>query len=180
MRHKTSILLFSLSAIVFVVLVRQLAIRYLPLAIVPSHIAIESSNHSVVFTGSVPTRIVLKDIGIDLPVISTEVKNNVWPETISGVSFMSNSVVPGETGNSIFWGHNFPRLLGNLDQAQPGQTISVYFTTGKKDFVIAKKAIISATDTSILDATSGAQLTLYTCTGFLDSQRLALVAYTQN
>jgi sortase (surface protein transpeptidase) len=164
-------LFFLASAIILIALGYQLWLRYQPSS------AIQPYNHSAIEPASrLPTRITLSDIGLDLPVIPVEVLNNIWPETTEGVSYMSNSPLPGDPGNSIFWGHDFPRLLGNLKSATVGQTLSVYFGSVKKDFIISKKIITSPTDLSILSSTIYPQLTIYSCTGFLDSQRLALVA----
>ena len=60
----------------------------------------------------------IKDLGIDLPVIPAKAKNNHWDTTDNGVSYLLSSPVPGDTGNSIFYAHNWASLFGNFASAR--------------------------------------------------------------
>lgn len=128
-------------------------------------------------TEVLPVGIVIESQKISLPVYPAEIKNNEWEATNKGVSYLKNSVVPGEKGNSIMYGHNWPNLLGRLPKVKPGEKITVNFSdNSSKDFVIEYTAQVDPGQTSILDNSSDNRITLYTCTGFLDNKRFVVVA----
>jgi LPXTG-site transpeptidase (sortase) family protein len=94
------------------------------------------------------------------------------------VTFVKGSATPGSIGNSIFYGHNWTSLLGRLPGARIGDEVTITMDNGiVKTFVITKTKIVSPNDTEVLDDTNFSRLTLYTCTGFLDSKRF--VAFAQ-
>jgi LPXTG-site transpeptidase (sortase) family protein len=124
-----------------------------------------------------PVRMIILKQNIDLPVFPAELANGKWPANKSGISYLVASPVPGEKGNSILYGHNFPNLLGHLSLVRPGDTIEIRYNDGSAAyFVIVYLQTVSPSDTSILDQTDDYRLTLYTCTGFLDSKRFVVVA----
>lgn len=128
-----------------------------------------------------PSRILIPDLNIDLPVVPTKITNGHWTTTPNGVSYLTTSARPGELGNSIFYGHNWPRLLGRLKEIQSGQLIIISTSHNRPSqiFRVAMVQTVSPSDTSLLAPTSNSQLTLYTCTGFSDFQRLVVIAYPQ-
>jgi LPXTG-site transpeptidase (sortase) family protein len=126
-----------------------------------------------------PDRIIISEIGIDLPVIPSQIKDGVWQTTPRGISYLISSANPGEIGNSIFYGHKWPNLLGNLKNIKPGNKIMVLSKNQTRTFWISQVLIVSPKDIQVLNSGSNAQLTLYTCYGFADLKRLVVVAYTQ-
>jgi LPXTG-site transpeptidase (sortase) family protein len=117
-------------------------------------------------------------LGINLPIETQEISATIWPETDRGVTFVKGSATPGSIGNSIFYGHNWTSLLGRLPGARIGDEVTITMDNGiVKTFVITKTKIVSPNDTEVLDDTNFSRLTLYTCTGFLDSKRF--VAFAQ-
>ena len=127
-----------------------------------------------------PTVIKLASVGLELPIVPTELKNGHWQATTEGVSYLISSPLPGEIGNSIFYGHNWPNILGNLPQIKPGDTIEVDFSDGShKKFRIEYTLTVTPDQTHILNPSQDRRLTLYTCTGFLDSKRFVAVAIIQ-
>src|SRR3972149_12120618 len=80
---------------------------------------------------SLPATISLPDLGLTLPVIPAQIISNVWPTTTAGVSYLFTSARPGDTGNSIFYGHNWPRLLGKLSQVELGAIITISDNLGR-------------------------------------------------
>jgi LPXTG-site transpeptidase (sortase) family protein len=127
-----------------------------------------------------PVRIVIPDLKIDLPVVSTQLIDGHWPTTPMGVSYLSTSARPGDNGNSIFYGHNWPRILGNLYRIKTGQAITVNMSNGKiVNYIVSQILKVAPDDTGVLVSTYFKQLILYTCTGFADSQRLVVIAHVQ-
>ncbi|MBI2611522.1 sortase [Candidatus Gottesmanbacteria bacterium] len=124
-----------------------------------------------------PKRITIKKLGIDLPIYPATLAKGQWEASTEGVSYLSSSVIPGEVGNSILYGHNWTNLLGNLPNARPGQEIVIEFDDRSiKKFTIKYTTVVSPTDFQILDPSNDVRLTLYTCTGFFDSKRFVIVA----
>lgn len=128
-------------------------------------------------TSKNPLRLVIKSLSIDLPIFPAVISNNRWTTSHYGISYLATSAVPGDYGNSILYGHNWERLLGNLKNVKVGDIIEItYDDTSKRTFIISHIQIVSPSDVSILAPTNTPQITLYTCTGFLDSERLVTVA----
>lgn len=129
---------------------------------------------------ALPLEIIIPSLNIDLPIIPAKLQKGKWEATTKGVSYLSSSPIPGEAGNSILYGHNWPNLLGNITKLKPGQVIRIKFMDGsEKKFVIDSTITISPKDVGILNPSKSAQITLYTCTGFFDSKRFVVVAKEQ-
>jgi LPXTG-site transpeptidase (sortase) family protein len=127
---------------------------------------------------SLPVQITISDLNIDLPIIPAKIENQIWETTHAGVSYLVSSPIPGKTGNSIVYGHNWTKLFGNLVNAKSGQDIEISYADGsQKRFIIKSTSIVDPTDSSVLTESNDQKITLYTCTGFLDSKRFVVAAY---
>lgn len=127
--------------------------------------------------GVFPKEIIIADLDIKLPVYPAQIKNNKWEATTYGVSYLVTSPVPGEIGNSIIYGHNWGNLLGRLPKIKPGQKIEIVFDNNeKRTFTVEHTSVVIPDQTSILENTLDKRITLYTCTGFLDSKRFVVTA----
>ena len=137
---------------------------------------IKSAPKQVVLTDLRPVSILLPASNIELPIIQTELKDGKWLATSKGVSYLISSPIPGEVGNSVLYGHNWPNLLGKLPKVKPGEIISVKFSDGSiKNFPVQYTLIVTPDQTQILNPTSDSRITIYTCTGFLDNKRFVAV-----
>jgi LPXTG-site transpeptidase (sortase) family protein len=126
---------------------------------------------------NLPTEITIKDLGIDLPVYPAIVTNNQWQTTTAGASYLTSSPLPGTKGNSVVYAHNWRSLFGPLVNARVGEKVTVtYPNKTKKTFVIAYTSVVSPTQSTILAPSNDKRITLYTCTGILDSKRFVAVA----
>lgn len=136
---------------------------------------------TVAAEGIAPNRITISDLGIDLPVNQATIINNVWPTSSTSAEYLTSSPIPGNTGNSIIYAHDWVSLFGPLRSAKVGQKVVVtYPDKTKKTFVIAYTSIVPYNQASILAPSKDNRITLYTCTGFLDSQRFVAVAILKN
>jgi sortase A len=124
-----------------------------------------------------PIGVVIPSLGISLPIFPATVSNNSWPTTDKGVSYLLSSPLPGEKGNSVLYAHNWSNLFGKLPEIKVGDTIKVI---GKKNsvtsFSVKYTAEVDPSNASILAPSTDKRITLYTCTGFLDSKRFVVVA----
>src|SRR3989344_5033883 len=128
-----------------------------------------------------PVRIIIPSLNVDNAVFPAKIENGKWEATSNGVSFLSSSPIPGNTGNSILYGHNFANLLGNLNKIKPKDTIEVILSDGtRKKFKVEFTSVVNPDQTHILSQTKDNRITLYTCTGFLDSQRFVATATLTN
>jgi len=125
-----------------------------------------------------PTSLSISALDIHLPVVPAAHKEGHWETTTKGVSFLTSSANPGEIGNSIFYGHNYKNILGNLKKAKPGDNIAVNKSDGSiQNYRVEYVQVVSPDTVGILDSAGDRRLTLYTCTGFLDSKRLVVTAF---
>lgn len=123
------------------------------------------------------SRMKIPSLNMDLEIIPSKITNNKWEATDQGVSYLSSSPVPGEKGNSIFYGHNWTSLLGNLTKIKPGAEINITFNKKESAFIVEYVSVVGPNDTQILANTTDSRITLYTCTGFLDSKRFVATAF---
>jgi len=124
-----------------------------------------------------PQAIIIPKSKIDLPVQATRIENKKWPTSEIGVSYLENSGKFGFSGNHVFYGHNWKNLLGNLDKTKVGDEIIIKSSQSKLyTFRVKYVGVVESGDVSILQDTQKERLTLYTCTGFLDSKRLVVIA----
>ncbi len=114
---------------------------------------------------------------IELPAYSAIINGTTWQTTKRGVSYLSTSPLPGEKGNSVLYGHNWPNILARLHDVKPGDAI--FITRGDKTtrFIIRFVAVVPPSESSVYAASADTRLTIYTCTGFLDRERLVVTAF---
>lgn len=131
----------------------------------------------IVNSASSPVRIMIPSLHIDNKIISQSIINDQWQVTGEGVSYLSSSPIPGNTGNSILYGHNWTSILGSLPRIKPGEKIIIVMDNGDvKEFIVKYTIIVDPTQTSILAQSKDTRITIYTCTGFLDSKRFVATA----
>ncbi|MFH1602246.1 MAG: sortase [Candidatus Shapirobacteria bacterium] len=128
--------------------------------------------------GLEPKLLLIKDLGIELPIFPAQITKEKWEDPSSwGVSYISASPVPGEPGNSILYGHNWSNLLGKLVNIKPGQELEVVFNDESvRRFSVRTTQIVSTGTTSILESSDDKRITLYTCVGFLEKKRFVVTA----
>ena len=130
--------------------------------------------------GMVPERITIASLGIDLPIYKATIVHNIWPTTDFGASYLTSSPLPGDKGNSIIYAHNWISLFGKLRNAKIGDKVVITYPDHiKKTFVIEYTSIVTPNESSILAPSKDRRITMYTCTGFLDTKRFVAVAILQ-
>lgn len=125
-----------------------------------------------------PTNITIPDLYIDLPIEESRIVNEVWQISEKGASFLESSARPGEGGNIIIYGHNKKKIFGNLlGKNLIGKDVKILSVDGKTHkYKIYAVKVVDPTDISEVLPASHEVLTLYTCTGFLDTKRLIVKA----
>lgn len=129
----------------------------------------------------VPVRITIPMLNIDNTIYGAKITNGQWETTDKGISYLLSSPLPGAAGNSILYGHNWESLLGKLVGIKPGDKIEIKMSNGKtRTFVVAFTSVVDPNETHILSQTKDNRITIYTCTGFLDSKRFVATATLLN
>jgi LPXTG-site transpeptidase (sortase) family protein len=123
-----------------------------------------------------PQRILIPSIKLDLPITPAQAKNGYWEVSESGASHGLGSSYPGESGNIVVFAHAREGLFLPLRQITKGS--SIYLLTDGKWYSYLVKEIITVKPSQIevIAPTSFEILTLFTCSGFQDSQRLIVQA----
>lgn len=122
-------------------------------------------------------QIAIPSANIVLPVYSANIYGTRWETTKLGVSHLATSPKAGDRGNSVFYGHNWPNLLGRLNQVKTGDKIFITGEDGNvKRFTIAYIFTVNENQTEIFANTTDYRITLYTCTALFDTKRLVVTA----
>lgn len=124
-----------------------------------------------------PSQILIPSLKIDFPVFPAEATGSEWEISEEGVSYLLKSGVPGRSGNTIIYGHNKRNLFGPLLWIEKGREVEIKNKKGESFvYEVVETKIVSPESIEVLAPTEDSTLTLYTCTGFLDSKRFVVVA----
>lgn len=148
----------------------------------PTRLSFETyKSTNYINSNIIPVRIKIKSIGVNLPIVPATIDNNEWKTSKHAVSYLSNSPIPGKKGNSVLYGHNWNTLLGNLNKLKPGEQIEIEYSNGTSViFSVNTMGVVTPDQTHVLSPSNDVRITLYTCTGFLDSKRLVVTALLEN
>lgn len=120
-------------------------------------------------------KLVIPKIGLD-----TIVVEGVTPEALKqGPGHMPGTALPGELGNSVLSGHRvtYGAPFYRLDELEVGDAIIIYTPSQKFKYTVIEKKIVKPSDTSVIQPTSDATLTLTTCNPrYSARQRLIIIA----
>lgn len=124
-----------------------------------------------------PTQIEFPSLATRISIQSSSVINNQWQVSDHIANHLLNSSSPGEKGNIIIYGHNKKDIFGKLKELTEGDQIILHTEDGSLyTYRIVEQRVVSPTEVSILQQTETETLTIYTCIGLLDSQRLIIRA----
>lgn len=148
--------------------------RYTPLTVDAAPVEVPQTKAESVVALRIP------ELGISSPVIPAELDGNKWEYTTKGISYLSSTPLPGEAGNSVLYGHNWPNILGRLPEAKPGMIVEVEFNDAQvKKFIILSTAEVSPRQVDVIEPTDDIRITVFTCSGFFDSKRFVVTAIPQ-
>jgi len=125
---------------------------------------------------SKPTKLYVPKLEKTLEITDGYIENNRWTVSKSGVSFLTDSKTPEEGGNSIIYGHNTSGVLGGLWKVQISDF--VYVTAGDNKvykYKINERKEVKPNQVEILNQEGSPRVTIYTCSGFLDSARFVVI-----
>lgn len=129
------------------------------------------------FSGVKPVHIKAYPVGVDVSIKDGVIKDGVWAIYPKDAIYLLGSAGLGDSGNTIIYGHNRDDVLGPIRWAKLGSFIDIRGSDGKDyRYEVTKIDTVDPDNLSYIQPTKNETLTLYTCTGFLDSKRFILVA----
>lgn len=96
-----------------------------------------------------------------------------WTLDRQSAFHVEQSAFPGEKGNAIIYGHNTNNIFGSLKQMKVDDVFDLTLLNGTTTtFQVFDVVTVSPAENGYLYPTGREQLTVYTCAGFLDKDRL--------
>jgi len=103
------------------------------------------------------------------------ISDGVWTVSENAANYLTQASMPGEGGNVVIYGHNKREILGNLTAVSLGDTIEVVMSDGGLHaYEVIEKMTVANDDVEWLMPTESEVLTVYTCTGWLETKRLII------
>lgn len=132
---------------------------------------------AVARSGEIPVLIKSYPLGVNIKVRESTIQNGIWQVFSDSASHLESSARIGEGGNIIIYGHNKNEILGPIRWAKASTQIELFDENGRKYlYQVIKTEIVDPSNLTYILPTEEETLTVYTCTGFLDSKRLIVVA----
>jgi LPXTG-site transpeptidase (sortase) family protein len=125
-----------------------------------------------------PTSLTFDTPSLKLEIKAAEISNGIWQTFSDAASHLNLSANPGEGGNIVIYAHNKRELFGPLLWVTPKTKVTLT-TADQKEFKYQVSSIqtVNPDNVDVVLPTKDEVLTLYTCTGFLDRERLIIKAY---
>lgn len=121
---------------------------------------------------SLPIRIIIPSLSINLPVTPSRIINNRWEISEKTASYGLGSAIPGIVGNSVIFAHARYGMFGNLRNIKKDEKIYILTKQNWYEYKVVQTKVVLPTDIEVIKQTEDETLTLYTCSGFADTKRL--------
>ena len=127
--------------------------------------------------GPEPTRVTIQRMGIDLSIIPAQIKDGVWETSDNLATHLNTSARPLENGNIVIYAHNKKNMFGPLLWVHTGDEITLTTQDNRQfTYQVTQTKTVKPEEVEVVLPTNHEELTLYTCTGFLDSLRFVVKA----
>lgn len=140
-----------------------------PIQIAEQLLAERPKSHS-------PVRIIIPKLDIDLPVVEAKVVGGYWELSENTASFGLGSAYPGQSGNTVIFAHAREGLFLPLRQVEKDTSVYVLTDDRWHRYKVTETKLVSPKQVEVVSPTENEQLTLFTCSGFLDTKRLIVIA----
>lgn len=126
---------------------------------------------------ALPKTITISSVGIDIPIDAADIENGIWKTSETHATYLNSSGRPGEGNNIVIYGHNRKNIFAPLKKVHVGDVIAIHNAEGKTyEYKVTEITTVKPTEIEKVLPTDHEVLTVYTCTGFLDSLRLIVIA----
>lgn len=123
-----------------------------------------------------PVRIVIPSLAMDLPVVEARVIAGFWELSETSASHGVGSANPGDIGNSVIFAHARTELFGPIRDIKNDATVYVMTNDRWYRYRVVEIKLVDPNAVEVIAPTADETLTLYTCSGFLDTKRLIVIA----
>lgn len=122
-------------------------------------------------------RIAIPSLNVNLPVKEGGIVDGRWILSEDSVMLLPESSKPGEGYNTVLYAHNKPHLFANLKNIQAGDQIIIENQEGNKfSYEVYSLEYVNPQEIDKIKSEVPNSLTLFTCNGFFDQQRLVVKA----
>lgn len=123
-----------------------------------------------------PTHLKMGDY-VDSKVVLGYYQDGNWTNNLQHATYLFGSGVPQSPGKTIIYGHNTDQIMGRLPQTKVGDTLKLTLANGQtRQYQVDQSYRVNLSDINVLQQTENETLLLYTCYGWLDSQRWVVLA----
>ena len=171
-RPNLGFVVVGLVLILSTVVYRFYDIRRLSFAASADQLTITAHTQAPAKTIRLPKRFVTLDI------VQTAIVDGVWQIHDTVANHLDISANPGEGGNIVIYGHNSTEVFGPLRWMSIGEEIEI---TGSDDvvhtYIVDKIVETNPDDITWILPKATETLTLYTCSGLLNTKRHIVIAH---
>jgi LPXTG-site transpeptidase (sortase) family protein len=119
----------------------------------------------------------IPSLKIDIPIETGSIENGVWNVSYNNATYLDLSARPKGGGNIVIYGHNKKIIFGNLPYLSIGQKITLKTEDGTlHNYEVFQKDFVKPDRINLVSPTDHEELTLFTCWGIFDSQRVVVKA----
>ncbi len=123
-----------------------------------------------------PVRIIIPKLNLDLPVVVAPVVGGYWQLSDTSASYGVGSAHPGEVGNMVIFAHAREGLFLPLREVKKEELVYILSADKWYRYKVSDIKFVDPSQVEVIKPTSNEQVTLFTCSGFLDSKRLVVTA----
>lgn len=124
-----------------------------------------------------PQRIKIDSLGIDLEVTEGIIYEGNWQISETKATHLASSASPGEMGNIVIYAHNKNHLFGPIRWIGNDAIIELSSADGKNyTYQVVSIHEVNPKQIEFVLPKPQEVLTIYTCSGILDSKRYVVVA----
>lgn len=112
-----------------------------------------------------------------LNIVESDIIDGVWQINEIMANHLANSSNPGEQGNIVIYGHNSQTVFGPVRWMEVGDRINLTTADNQQhEYIVSQVIETTPDDIQWVLPKQTETLTIYTCSGFLNSQRHLLIA----
>ncbi len=123
-----------------------------------------------------PLRIIVPSRKVNLSVVEAQVVSGYWELSETTASHGVGSANPGEIGNTVIFAHARNELFGPLRTIKKDEDIYVLTKDRWFRYTVIETKLVDPSQIEHIKSADTEQLTLFTCSGFLDTKRLIVHA----
>lgn len=125
---------------------------------------------------AVPSQLFIPKIRLSARIISAEKQENTWEVHPHDINYGIGTAIPGEPGNTVIFAHRRRNLFIDLNKINIGDQIFVGTSIDFFSYQVIDKFSVNPSEPWPTASTKNDELTLFTCNGTEDKERLIIKA----